>query len=60
VHGRRRETVENVNFPEDPLDVAKMSREQRQALKREILRQHPQLVDEYRRMAGIDKAKGVI
>lgn len=40
VHGRPRETVENVTAFDDPLDVASMSREQRDALKRQILRQH--------------------
>jgi hypothetical protein len=41
VHGRPKETVENVITPDDPLDVASMSREQRVALKRELVRQHP-------------------
>jgi hypothetical protein len=40
VHGRPKETVENVTALDDPLDVASMSREQRDALKRELLRQH--------------------
>jgi hypothetical protein len=31
------ETVEGVTVPDDPLDVASMSREQRDALKRELL-----------------------
>jgi hypothetical protein len=34
--------------PADPLDVASMSREQRDALKRRILSQHPHLVSELR------------
>jgi hypothetical protein len=47
VHGRPKETVENVTAADDPLDVASMSREQRNALKREILRQHPELAEQY-------------
>ena len=47
VHGRPKETVETVTAPDDPLDIASMSREQRDALKREILRQHPELVEQY-------------
>ena len=35
--------------PADPLDVASMSREQRDALKRRILAQHPHLVTELQR-----------
>jgi hypothetical protein len=31
--------------PADPLDVSAMTREQRDALKRRILAQHPELVD---------------
>ena len=45
VHGRPKETVENVTAFDDPLDVASMSREQRDALKRELLRQHPHLAE---------------
>jgi hypothetical protein len=40
------ETIENVSAWDDPLDVASMSREQRDALKRELLRQHPHLAEE--------------
>jgi hypothetical protein len=47
VHGRPKETVENVTALDDPLDVASMSREQRDALKRQILRQHPELAEQY-------------
>ena len=47
VHGRPKETVENVTAFDDPLDVASMSREQRDALKRQILRQHPELAEQY-------------
>jgi hypothetical protein len=32
--------------PADPLDVSAMTREQRDALKRRILAQHPHLVEE--------------
>jgi hypothetical protein len=32
--------------PADPLDVSAMTREQRDALKRKILAQHPHLVEE--------------
>ena len=34
--------------PSDPRDVCAMTREQRDALKRRILAQYPELVDEYR------------
>jgi hypothetical protein len=40
------ETIENVSAWDDPLDVASMSHEQRDALKRELLRQHPHLAQE--------------
>jgi hypothetical protein len=43
VHGRPTETVENVSAREDPRDVAAMTCEQRDALKRELLRKHPEL-----------------
>jgi 2-oxo-4-hydroxy-4-carboxy--5-ureidoimidazoline (OHCU) decarboxylase len=43
VHGRPKDTVENVTVPDDPLDIASMTREGRDALKRELLRQHPEL-----------------
>jgi hypothetical protein len=42
-----KETVENVSAWDDPLDVASMSCERRDALKREILRQHPEFVGRY-------------
>jgi hypothetical protein len=42
VHGRPKETVENVTAWNDPRDVASMTREQRDALKRELLSQHPE------------------
>ena len=47
MHGRPKETIENVSASDDPLDVASMSREQRDALKRQILRQHPELAEQY-------------
>ena len=50
VHGRPKETVENVTAFDDPLDVSKMTREQRDALKRELVRQHPELAE---RILGI-------
>ena len=54
VHGRPKETVENVSAWDDPLDVASMSREQRDALKREILRQHPELVEQYMGIRAVE------
>jgi hypothetical protein len=47
VHGRPKETIET-QLPAlvDPLDIASMSREQRDALKRTLIAQHPHLVDE--------------
>ena len=50
VHGKPNERVENVTALHDPLDVAAMTRKQRDGLKRELLRQHPELVE---RIAGI-------
>jgi hypothetical protein len=47
VHGRPKETVENVSAWDDPLDVSKMTPEERNALKQEILRQHPELAEQY-------------
>ena len=47
VYGRPKETVENVTAFDDPIDVASMTREQRNTLKREILRQHPELAEHY-------------
>lgn len=37
---------------DDPLDVSRMSREERDALKRRILAQHPELVNELRVLDG--------
>ena len=50
MHGRPKETVENVTARDDSMDIASMTREQRDALKRELLRQHPELVA---RIAGL-------
>jgi hypothetical protein len=41
VHGRPKETVENVNAFDDPLDVSKMTREERDALKRRLVAEYP-------------------
>jgi hypothetical protein len=41
VHGRPKETVENVTAFDDPLDVSKMTREERDRLKRQLIAQHP-------------------
>jgi hypothetical protein len=46
---KRLETVETV-APDDSLDIASMTREQRDALKQELLRQHLELVE---RIAGL-------
>jgi hypothetical protein len=54
VHGRPKETVENVTAFDDPLDVSKMTREQLGALKREILRQHPELVEQYMGIRAVE------
>jgi hypothetical protein len=56
-HGRPNETVENVTALDDRLDVASMTREQRQAAQGEILRQHPELADEFRRMTGVESSQ---
>ena len=45
VYGRQLQQPEDEQ-PADPLDVSQMTREQRDALKRRILAQHPHLVDE--------------
>jgi hypothetical protein len=42
VHGRPKETVENVTVPDDPLDVASMPREEREALKRRLIAENPE------------------
>jgi hypothetical protein len=41
VHGRPRETVESVTAFDDPLDVSKMTREERDRLKRRLVAEHP-------------------
>ncbi len=43
VHGRPKETVENVTVPDDPLDIAAMSREERDALKRRLIAENPEV-----------------
>jgi hypothetical protein len=45
--GTQTPAVENVAVPDDPLDIASMTREERDALKRELLRQHPELAEQY-------------
>jgi hypothetical protein len=45
VYGRQLQQPEDEQ-PADPLDVSAMTREQRDALKRCILVQHPELVDQ--------------
>jgi hypothetical protein len=45
VYGRQLQKPEDEQ-PADPLDVSAMTREQRDALKRRILSQHPELVDQ--------------
>ena len=37
-----KETVENVITPDDPLDIASMSREQRDRLKRQLVAANPE------------------
>jgi hypothetical protein len=37
------ETVENVTVPDDPLDIASMSREERDALKRRLIAENPEV-----------------
>jgi hypothetical protein len=41
VHGRPKETVENITPLDDPLDVSKMTREERDALKRRLVAAYP-------------------
>lgn len=47
VHGRPKETVENVSAWDDRWTCRKMTREECDAPKREILRQHPELAAQY-------------
>jgi hypothetical protein len=47
VHGRQLQQPKDEQTS-DPLDVASMTREERDALKRRILRQHPHLVSQLR------------
>ncbi len=48
VYGRQLQQPEDEAPSEDPLDVSRMTREEREALKRRLLAQHPELVDELR------------
>jgi hypothetical protein len=48
VYGRQLQTPSDETTQKDPLDVASMTREERDALKRRILSQHPHLVSELR------------
>ena len=43
VHCRPKETVENVTVPDNPLDIAAMSREERDALKRMLIAENPEV-----------------
>jgi hypothetical protein len=57
MHGRPRESVDNVAVPHDGLDVAAMTIEERKRLKRlkrEILRQHPHLAEQLRQAIAAD------
>lgn len=46
VHGRPKETVENVTMPDDPLDIASMTREERDKLKRKLVAANPEAARE--------------
>jgi hypothetical protein len=46
VHGRPKETVENVTLPDDPLDIASMTREERDRLKRKLVAANPEAARE--------------
>jgi hypothetical protein len=46
VHGRPKETVENVIVPDDPLDIASMTREERDRLKRKLVAANPEAARE--------------
>jgi hypothetical protein len=46
VYGRQLQQPSDEAPSEDPLDVSRMSREERDQLKRRILAQHPHLVEE--------------
>ncbi len=45
VYGRQVQQPADETPTEDPLDVSAMTREQRDALERKILAQHPELVE---------------
>jgi hypothetical protein len=42
VHGRPKETIENVSVWDDPLDIASMTREERDRLKRQLVAANPE------------------
>ena len=46
MHGRPKEIVENITPLDDPLDVSKMTREERDALKRRLIAKHPDIARE--------------
>jgi hypothetical protein len=48
VYARRLQRLSDEARSADPLDVSQMSRDERDALKRRILAQHPHLVSELR------------
>jgi hypothetical protein len=55
VYGRQlRQKEDEQPTGSDPLDVASMSREQRDALKQEILRQHPELAEQYMAIRAVE------
>ncbi len=56
VYGRQLQQPEDEQ-PADPLDVSAMSRDERNALKRRILAQHPELVQELRPVTDIAPAE---
>lgn len=45
VYGRQLQQPVDEVQPDDPLDVSAMTREQRDALKRKLLSQHPELLE---------------
>ena len=42
MHGRPKETIENVSVWDDPLDIASMTREERDRLKRQLVAANPE------------------
>jgi hypothetical protein len=53
VHGRPKETVENVTPLDDSIDVASMTREERDKLKRQLIAEFP---DQARRLGLVREA----